>query len=304
MNAYAACVHGGRAVVVYTPATRRLHADHWPEIRESLTRHVSITAEIEAGTPGSVKSALEASQPDLVVAAGGDGTINLCVRAMNEGDLLAVFPLGTANDLHRSLGKPSGLALRIDRIGVNGQSFCTTGGLGIPSTVAREVNRLRQNRCEWLSRKMGRYIYPLIAANQVLWGGARNQWVEIEWEDVDSSKTRNLRLQTKALFVSNQATFAGSLTVVREAINDDGHFEICVLNTGSRLRDLMITGHIATAAVQRERDCHVLRAVSARIKTAESMPFFGDGEIILTHRRFDLDIVPRGLTVLHLDWLR
>ena len=302
MNSRAGFLHRGRAVMVYTPATRRIFVNHWPKICSSVTRHAHIAAEVEACAPDSVQRALQKYQPDLLIAAGGDGTVNLCIQAMKQDDLLAILPMGTANDLLRSLGKPSSLTHRIDRIRINDQVFCTTGGLGIPSAVAQRVNRLRQSRFGQASRKMGRHIYALVAANLVLRRSVLTQWAEIEWEDVDSGTTKQMRLRTNTILVTNQATFAGSLSVVGESVNDDGHFEICVFRNRGYWRDLIITGRIAMAAGQHERDCHVLRALSARITTTEPMSFFGDGEIIAASRHFDLEIAPGALNLLNLDW--
>jgi diacylglycerol kinase family enzyme len=50
------------------------------------------------------KKALE-KPTDLVIAAGGDGTVGkVAVRLVDSGVPLSVIPLGTANNLARSLG--------------------------------------------------------------------------------------------------------------------------------------------------------------------------------------------------------
>ena len=302
MSQHTESVHQGSAVVVYTPSTRLLFASQWQQIRASVSRHAQIAAEVEVCTPESVRSALVEHQPELLIAAGGDGTINLCIQAMQGEDRLAILPLGTANDLLRDLGRRPSLTHRIDRIRVNDQAFCTTGGFGIPGTIAQRVNRLRDSPFDRLCRKTGKHIYALVAADLVLRGSSPAQWVEIEWEDVDTGKTKHLRLQTNTLFVTNQATFGGSLGVVSKSVNNDGNFEICVLKSRSRWRDLVIMGRIAVAADQRDQDCHVLRALSARITTSRPFPFFGDGEIIATSQYFELEIEPGALNLLDLDW--
>ena len=302
MNAPAGPARWDRAVVIYTPMTRRLFAKDWHEIRRSIIRHADIAAEVETVSSECVGQALRQYQPDLIIAAGGDGTVNLCIQVMTENDLLAVVPLGTANDLHRSLGKPSALTHRIDRIEVNDRPFCTTGGLGIPSTVSQQVNRLRQSGSGRLSRAIGHQIYPVVAAKLLLLGSALSRSVEIEWVDADSGTTNHMRLRTNTLFVANQSTFAGSLMVARDSVNDDGHFEICIFKNQNYWRDLMITARIAMALDQRKRDCRVLRALSARITTTEPVPFFGDGEIIEINRHFDLNIRPKALNLANLDW--
>ncbi len=59
-------------------------------------------------------------QLDLVIVGGGDGTISSMAQTLYECQLpLAILPLGTANDLARSLGLPSELEGAFDAIAVN-----------------------------------------------------------------------------------------------------------------------------------------------------------------------------------------
>lgn len=53
------------------------------------------------------------SQVDLVVVGGGDGSLNAAAEALVETQLpLGILPLGTANDLARTLGLPTDLPPR------------------------------------------------------------------------------------------------------------------------------------------------------------------------------------------------
>ena len=52
-----------------------------------------------------------AGKVDLAIVGGGDGTLNAAADALVEARLpLAILPLGTANDLARTLGVPTDLA--------------------------------------------------------------------------------------------------------------------------------------------------------------------------------------------------
>jgi diacylglycerol kinase (ATP) len=79
-------------------------------LRRALARTTQISARVvEATTTDEVMTALrEAGPTDVPVAAGGDGTINLLVRAMRMCGMaarpLAVLPLGTGNLVAHALG--------------------------------------------------------------------------------------------------------------------------------------------------------------------------------------------------------
>src|SRR5437764_3409453 len=70
--------------------------------------------------PGDAeKFAREASNFDMIVTAGGDGTLNEVVNGIAQtgcNAALAVFPLGTGNDFARTLGVPSVLDSAIEQI--------------------------------------------------------------------------------------------------------------------------------------------------------------------------------------------
>jgi len=70
--------------------------------------------------PGDAeKFANEASDFDLVVSAGGDGTLNEVVNGIARGGCkaaLGVLPLGTGNDFARTLGVPNNLDAAIEQI--------------------------------------------------------------------------------------------------------------------------------------------------------------------------------------------
>ena len=89
---------------------------------------------------------------DLVIIGGGDGTLNAAADALIETGLpLGILPLGTANDLARTLGIPADLVAagqviaagrthRIDLGRVNGKHFFNVASLGLSVQVARELD--------------------------------------------------------------------------------------------------------------------------------------------------------------------
>jgi len=70
--------------------------------------------------PGDAeKFASDSSEFDLIVSAGGDGTLNEVVNGIAEGGCnaaLGVVPLGTGNDFARTLGVPTDLEIAIEQI--------------------------------------------------------------------------------------------------------------------------------------------------------------------------------------------
>ena len=103
---------------------------------------------------------------DRIVIGGGDGTLNACIKSVKESGLpLGILPMGTANDLARTLQIPFDLREaarvvadgRIDRIDlgvVNGTYFFNAASIGLAVKVTRTLNPETKKR--W-----GGLAYPL-----------------------------------------------------------------------------------------------------------------------------------------------
>ena len=88
---------------------------------------------------------------DRIVIGGGDGTLNASIRSVLESGLpLGILPMGTANDLARSLQIPFGIEdaarvvaegriKRVDLGVVNGIYFFNAASIGLPVQITRKL---------------------------------------------------------------------------------------------------------------------------------------------------------------------
>jgi diacylglycerol kinase (ATP) len=134
-------VHGARAA-----RADFLHLVGWVREKGHL---------VEVKLTGAAGDALEqtvvaaARGPDVIVAAGGDGTVNEVVNGLDGFDVpLGIIPLGTANDFARQVGIPADADHAMDVIlqrrpkafdtaSLNGRRFLnvSTGGVGAEATA-------------------------------------------------------------------------------------------------------------------------------------------------------------------------
>lgn len=92
-----------------------------------------------------------ASQVDLVIVGGGDGTLNAAAAGLMQTGLpLGILPLGTANDFARTLGIPTQLEQAVSIIcqghvrfvdlgEVNGHLFLNVSSIGFSAELARNL---------------------------------------------------------------------------------------------------------------------------------------------------------------------
>src|SRR5688572_20145117 len=103
------------------------------------------------------------SDAELVVAGGGDGTINtVAVGAMRSGKTLGILPLGTLNNFSKDLGIPQnlnaavrviaqGVVKEIDLAEVNGRIFINNSSIGLypKMVIRREQQQQKLGRGKW-----------------------------------------------------------------------------------------------------------------------------------------------------------
>lgn len=259
------------------------------------------------------RAAFEARQGcQLVIAAGGDGTVNIVVNALaGTGAALGILPIGTANDFARHLGIPqnaeaaarciiAGRTRRFDVIAVNGRRFCTVGGVGLATECALSANRLRSagHPLRWMARGLGTAIYPIIAVSKILLGKPGACELNLTWTE-PGSRQPAMKVQVPALFIANQRGMGGGLNLPVEACNDDGRFEICLVERASRFRLLRTGLALKLDRPVEPRVMAVHRAPCLRMESPQELGFFGDGELLCVGKHFDLEVLAGALAVVH-----
>ncbi len=141
------------------------------ECLEEITDHLTQAGlQVEHGQANSATGyehclAEREGDIDLLVVAGGDGTVRCGAEAilkLGTGLPLGIVPLGTANNVARSLGLPLDLAQACRVIGegrtasmdlarVNGRIFVSVAGIGLSTKVHEEVPAEQKKRWGALS---------------------------------------------------------------------------------------------------------------------------------------------------------
>lgn len=222
---------------------------------------------------------------DLLIIGGGDGTLQTTAPAIVEAGLpLGLLPLGTANDLARTLGLgpnsrtaaraiAGGLRRRIDLGEVNGELFWNAASIGLSTRIAEELSTDMKKR--W-----GVLGYALTVLRTV--PGQPLFEAEIR---VDGGATEQVRaLQVN---VGNGRYHGGGLSVDRRARIDDGRLHGYSVEIG-RLWQLMLLYPALLAG--RQGIMPGVRRFSGteiEIRTSQPMPVAADGTVVtVTPARF------------------
>ena len=162
---------------------------------------------------------------DLVVAAGGDGTVNEVVNGLvGTNTPLGIIPLGTVNVLARELGIPLAAHKAIKTIAegspkpidvgiANGRCFTLMAGFGFDAEV---VTNVLQPIKDWI----GASAYILKGLETL----AKCQATEITLEMPEETYSAKAFL----VVVANVSTYGYNLHIAPMAAPDDGFLDICV----------------------------------------------------------------------------
>ena len=233
---------------------------------------------------------------DMVVAAGGDGTVNEVVQALaGQSTALGVLPIGTVNVWAREMGIPlklaqarellvSGVRRRVDLGRAGSHYFLLMAGIGFDAEVARRVDR----------GPLARWGLKLLDyAATASYMGVTQRPVHI-WMRLDGK-----RRTTDALMVliGNTRLYGGAFRIARDAVADDGLFDVVIIGGGGALSRL---GLLARALARRRSlgpRVRYERCRTIRLESTIPLPVQVDGEVIGT-LPMTFTIVPHALSVI------
>jgi diacylglycerol kinase (ATP) len=110
-------VMGSYAVIIGNPNSGRAGSRDYLERCAVILRAGGLEVEVlNTECPDHATELASSTDAPLVVAAGGDGTINEVINGVDKAATLGILPLGTANVLARELGLPLDVERACERI--------------------------------------------------------------------------------------------------------------------------------------------------------------------------------------------
>jgi lipid kinase YegS len=221
-----------------------------------------------------------ASDFDVVVAAGGDGTVSEVaaglVRAGDASAALAVLPLGTANDFAASAQIPlddveAALRLAVDRGAVHeidvirvDQHIVLNVATGGPGT------RVTVETPEGLKRALGGLSYAVVGITQL--ASFEPQAGSVRGPDFEWSGT------FLALAIGNGRQAGGGVALCPDALIDDGRLDVRIIPEGDGAGALAIDSLLRGKDIALEGSSIGWRSEWVEIETRETLHVNLDGE--------------------------
>src|SRR5215213_2479695 len=291
-----------RAVLIYNPkAGRGRDAARPVELfRAGAQAHgVEVSVRPTAGPNDAARLASEAAREGAtdVVVRGGDGTVHEAIQGLvGSPARLTVWPGGTANVLAKQLEMTSN-ASEVARVFLKGKTrritlgratreltgasryFFMLAGVGLDASV---VSHVRPR----LKRRVGKAAFWYAGLGHLAHWTPREFTVEVGGE----------RLTATYAAVGKAPWYGGGLALTPRASLDADTFEVCVINTRSRLRYLRLLAYaVRGGAPVGTPGVTYVRASRRRCEGEVAVQADGEliGELPMT-----FEIVPEGLEVV------
>ena len=236
--------------------------------------------------PGSGQAAYAADAGvDLVIAAGGDGTVTACAAGL-AGRLvpLAILPTGTGNLLAVNLGIPldraravqtalTGVDRKIDLGVANGRPFVAMAGLGVDAKMLRSTS-------EAAKKRFGYAAYVVSVLRHI---GDPPLRVAVRTDGGRSKK-----YSATGIIIGNVGWLHGGIRLLPDAQPDDGVLDAAVLTS----RGLASSIALALRILLRRDDAQVVRGSfrSLRIRVDREHLWEIDGEVVGTTKELKVGV--------------
>ena len=282
-----------------------------PEIERELTRlgldfDLVRTERVGHGIQLAREAALAGYE--VIVAAGGDGTVNEVLNGLMEArqtsknrPALGVLCTGRGNDFGPCINIPEDLPAayqvlkddqrRIIDIGrvsggkfPQGRYFANNVGVGFDAIGTIEVAKLP----EW-----GMLSF-LIAILKTIFLYYKGPTVRLDYDG------QTLTTTTMMLLTMNGKRMGTGFKMAPDSKPDDGLFDLVIVRQVSRLRIFSLIPHFLKGTQGTQPEIQTLRAARVAITAVEgALPAQSDGEIICTDgTRLDIELLPRQVEVV------
>lgn len=292
-----------KATLISNPKTGRYGSRRLRPIPELASRLEALGLKVDLrltsgpGDAAEIASRVARNGSSDVIVAGGDGTINEAIQGLaGTNARLAIIPRGTANVLARELGLPLDdeqalqvaaqgktrkiyLGLAIDETTNESRHFVLMAGIGLDASVVRRVQPS-------LKKRIGKGAFWISGLSHLATWNPKPFTLEIE----DQKYTATFAAIGKA------ARYGGDLSITPGARLDEREFEICIIQTMSRLRYLHLLSYAMRDGMP--RDTPEVRFVKATtVKARGDSQVQVDGELI-GYLPMRFEIAPHSLNII------
>jgi YegS/Rv2252/BmrU family lipid kinase len=273
-----------------------------------------LTETTRRGHATELAASIRSRDYQVVVAAGGDGTVNEVMNGLAQatpaGELigrLAPFPIGTGNDFADMSGASRNVEAFVQRLAA-GQSRQVDIAHGIFTSPTRKVERyfdnnmglgfeaqvtVDSNRIKGISGPL-RYLAAVFTALR----SYQSPPMEIKWQD-GRGEWQSRSQPSFMISVGNSKRTGGLFYVTPDAIMDDGLLDLAIVPHKSRMQVLQLLPKTFSGAHRNDPTILFDHCLRLEVTSTRPIPVHLDGEVVMEDVcAAQVEILPRRLEIV------
>jgi len=230
---------------------------------------------------------------EVIVAAGGDGTINeVASKVMQHNKILGVLPLGSGNGLARFLNIPQNLkdailllnqlkTDEIDTASFNNKCFFNIAGIGFDAHLSAAFSH---------DKKRGLAGYMKLALKEVL--SYKTETYHLNIDGVEYQR------KAFAVSVANSSQYGNNVYISPNASVKDGLLDVCIIKPFSILKLPALSYVLFKGKAETSDLIEIIKGKNIKIVRENDGPVHVDGEPLRMGKEIEVLVKPSSLKVI------
>ena len=284
-------------LAIINPISGTGNKDRMPRLIDTVVDHDKCDVHIEftryPGHARELAGQAAADGTDIVVAIGGDGTVNEVASALcGTSTALAIVPSGSGNGLARHLRVPvnasralqvldNGRLLKLDYCTANGRPFFCVCGMGFDATVSQKFAN---------EGTRGFITYVKTAITEYIKYKPQHYRINIDGNELDDNAF--------VVACCNAAQYGNNAYIAPRATMQDGLVDITVMHEFNLADGPLIGARLFTGTLNQDRHVSIFRGRHVVIERDNPGIMHLDGEPLEMPARVEIESVPGGINIL------
>ena len=229
----------------------------------------------------------------MVVATGGDGTVNeVAKEIVNSDTVLGVLPGGSGNGfaMHLGMGRNIAKAIRklnsgevidIDTCKINENFFINIAGAGFDAWVAYQKSK---------SNKRGLAMYAAGVIKEAMTYKAQDYKIKVDGQDIEG--------KFLTIAVANGTMYGCNFTIAPKAELRDGLFDLIMIKHAPKWRQFLSSLRFINKSIHKSKICVFKKARHIEISCQDKIPYHYDGEGFYNNGPLRFTMYPLSLKVM------
>lgn len=242
---------------------------------------------------GHAEKLARESKEKVVVAVGGDGTVNEVARGLvGTGKTLGIIPCGSGDGLARHLGIShsckkalktitSGKTSPLDAGKIDGRFFFSVCGVGFDAVVSERFAKCGK-------RGLSSYIREGLKTWKI--------YVPEIYDIIIDGE----RFEHQAMFITvgNSNQWGNGAKITPLADSSDGILDITIVDGFKAIEIPWLAGRLMTGSAHKSRRVHTYRGKHIVIRRHDEGPAHADGDWFEAGKDIEIKVIPHALNVL------